>query len=491
MAGFDPSEYFADDRLQKLRHLRSRGVEPYPPWEDRSCPIGEYTAAFADEDGDELAAVDEEYALAGRVDRFNELGSITFLEIADGTGSVQLFLRADGTAGYDLLGDLDRSDYVRAVGRPMRTDRGELSLDVRELSVLVKALRHPPSYDGLNEKSRVRERAIAIRTADLRGRLDDRFAVLSATRRFLEDRGYVEVDTPTLQNVYGGASATPFETYSTALDEDLYLRIAMELHLKRLLVGGYADVFEIGKTFRNEDVDTTHHPEFTMLELYRAYADYADMMRLTEDLVSHLLSVVGDGDPSVTYDGETLDFSTPWRRLPMRESLREFADVDVTALDDDELRRLALDHDAAFDDGYSRDLAVLELYEALVEDDITQPTFVTEFPKETSPLCRSVPGNPDLAERFELVVAGVEVANAFTELNDPIEQGERFASQLERYERGDEEAHRMDEDFLETLAYGMPPTGGVGIGMDRLVMVLTGATSIKEVLPFPMVATEE
>jgi len=490
MADFSPDEYFAEDRMEKLKTLRSEGHDPYPPRAERTSPLSDFVSRFADVDREELQSIDEEFVLVGRVERFNDIGGITFVDIFDDTENVQLFLQEGEIEDYEILKQIDESDYVQAKGTPMRTKRGELSLNVSDLSVVTKALRHPPSYEGFNQKNLIRQRGVAIRSDDLRDRLDDRFLILSETRDFLEGREFIEVDTPILQNIYGGGSATPFETYATAIDEDMFLRIAMELHLKRLLVGGYENIFEIGKTFRNEDIDTTHHPEFTMLELYQAYADYETMMDLTEDLVTHLLTELGHEDLKVKFDDETIDFSTPWRRLRMVDSIKEYTEIDVDALSDEQLREVALDHGAEFTDGYSRGAAIMELYEELVEDRIVGPTFVTAFPKGESPLCKSEPENPEVAERFELVVSGIEVANAFTELNDPIEQGQRFAQQLEKYRSGDAEAHRMDEDFIETLAFGMPPTGGVGIGMDRLVMLLTGSSSIKQVLPFPMYASE-
>jgi len=490
MTDFNPEEHFAEDRLMKLDRLRSDGHNPYPPRAKRTGPIAEFVDEFSQDDREELESVDDEYVLVGRVERFNDIGGITFLGIGDDTGDVQLFLQEGELDDYDVLELIDEFDYVQATGTPMRTNRGELSLNVNELSVITKALRHPPSYEGFNEKNRIRQRGVAIQSDDLRTRLDDRFLILSETRDFLEGLDFTEVDTPILQNIYGGGSATPFETFASAIEEDMYLRIAMELHLKRLLVGGYENIFEIGKTFRNEDIDTTHHPEFTMLELYQAYADYETMMGLTEDLVTHLLVELGNEDLTIEFGGETIDFSTPWRRLRMTDSIEEYADISVKDLSDERLREIALNQGIEFTEGYSRGAAIMELYEELVEDRITGPTFVTAFPKEMSPLCKSDPEDPDVAERFELVVSGIEVANAFTELNDPIEQGKRFAQQLEKYRSGDQEAHRMDEDFVETLAFGMPPTGGVGIGMDRLAMLLTGSTSIKQVIPFPMYASE-
>lgn len=488
MTKFVPDEHFAEDRLRKLKEARERDINPYPPRAERDMEIGEFADTYGDLEKEELSSVDDQLTLVGRIDRFNDIGGIVFSDIVDETGSIQLYFEESQTDSYDELELLDKSDYISATGTPIRTNRGELSLSVERYDVLTKALRHPPSYDGLNEKSRVQERAIALRDPELRENIDLRFEMMRETRNFLDKSGYVEAETPVFHNIYGGASATPFTTYCEAVDRDVYLRIATELHLKRLLVGGYESVYEIGRVFRNEDIDTTHNPEFTMLELYRAYADYEDMMDLTENLVSHLIEKLLDGEYQIEFGDEVIDYSTPWRRVTMRDAIKEYAGIDVRKLSDEELKETALEHGGDFPGGFSRGVGIMELYEETVEGELVDPTFVVEHPKETSPLCKSVDGNPDMAERFELVVGGAELANAYTELNNPIEQGERFAEQLKQYERGEEEAHQMDEDFVEDLAYGMPPAGGLGIGMDRLAMLLTGSVSIKDVLPFPMVA---
>jgi lysyl-tRNA synthetase class 2 len=324
---------------------------------------------------------------------------------------------------------------------------------------------------------------------ELKDRLRTRFEAISEIRSYLEEREFVEADTTVLQSVYGGANATPFETYCGAKDSTMYLRIATELDLKKLVVGGFERVFEIGKVFRNEDIDTTHNPEFMMLELYQAWADYEDMMILTEDLVCHLLDIVADGSRTLEYDGETLDFSRPWERLTMAEAIDRHSGIDVSSLDDEALEAIAREHGAEFPGGFERGLGVMELFEAVAEPELTDPTFIIDHPQETTPLCKDHREKEGRIERFELFVAGAELANSYTELNDPVQQGEHFAEQLERFEAGDEEAHRMDEDFLRALGHGLPPTGGLGIGIDRLAMLLTDAQSIKQVLPFPMVNT--
>lgn len=486
MNEYAPDDLFASDRLEALNRLREAGVDPYPPRSNRSLTIGDYIERYADRDdlSDETATI----TLAGRVTRFNDIGGITFVDLSDESGSIQLFFREDDTADYEQLENIRESDYVEATGEPMRTNRGELSLDVDTFDVLSKALREPPSYYGLSEKNKIRRRAIGIRDdPELRETLDARFEIMRQTRDYLAAQEFTEVETPILQNIYGGAAAKPFTTFSNAKDAEMYLRIATELHLKRLIVGGYERIYEIGKVFRNEDIDTTHNPEFTMLELYQAYSDFEDMMDLTEGLVVHLVEELHD-DYTIDVGEQMIDFSPPWTRMTMRESIREFAGVDVQTLPDDDLERRVRRGGGTFPGSFSRGRAIMELYDIEVEDKLTNPTFITHHPAETSPLCKSLPEDPDTAERFELVVGGFELANAYTELNDPIEQGERFAAQLEQFEQGDDEAHQMDEDFIKSLAHGMPPTGGLGIGMDRLVMLLTGSTSMKNVLPFPMVS---
>ena len=487
MPKFDPSAHFAPDRLDKLRDLREAGVDPYPHEFDRTGTIGSFVDRYDDR---EEIDDDETHRLAGRITgNIRDLGSVAFLDITDETGTVQLFFHEDTLAEYDLLDSIDRGDVVGATGEAIRTNTGELSVAVESFTVLSKALLHPPGPEGLSTDQRIRNRAVAMWDEDLRAQLDTRFAVIREIRAFLHELGYTEVETPILQNVTGGTRARPFETHLNAKGEDVYLRIAKELYLKRMVVGGYEQVFEIGKDFRNEDIDSTHNPEFTMLELYRAYADYEDMMTLTEELVAHLLETVV-GSTTLTYDGETIDFSPPFERLTVREAIERHADIDVTALSDEELRERAQEAGGEFPGGFTRGDAEMELFDHLVEEHLQDPTFVTDHPKESTPLCKDHRSEPGRIERFELFAAGAELGNAYTELNDPVEQGELFAQQAERRERGDEEAHQTDEEFIRALGYGMPPTGGLGIGVDRLVMLVTDTQSIKEVIPFPMVAQQ-
>jgi lysyl-tRNA synthetase class 2 len=504
MTEFDPADHFAPDRLEKLGRLREAGVDPYPPAFRPSRSVGGFVDEY--EDIEEIED-DTTHRLAGRVHRINDLGGIAFVEIEDESGSVQLILDED-TDGYEHIDELDFIDIVGAEGEAVRSNTGELSLHADSFTFLTKTLKHhnPPSQSELGD--RYETRAVKFWWGEVRDPVETRYRMTRQLRRFLDDCGFLEAETPVLQNVAGGTDATPFETYLEAKDQQMYLRIATELHLKRLLVGGFEKVYEVGPVFRNEDIDVTHNPEFTMLELYQAYADYTDMMDLTEDLVAHLVEAAA-GDLVVTYDNPLrdadgnvrtdeendvltepveIDFSPPWPRMTPEEAIEQYSDesIDVTECDDEELRELALAHGGEFPGGYSRGLGIVELFENVAEYEIVDPTFVVDHPKETTPLCKDHREKEGRIERFELFAAGFELANAYTELNDPVEQGELFAEQVARREAGDEEAHQMDEDFLDALAHGMPPAGGLGVGIDRLAMLATNSQTIKDVIAFPI-----
>jgi lysyl-tRNA synthetase class 2 len=479
--GFEPEEHFAEDRLEKLERLRSEGVNPYPNDFDRDLTIGEYVDRYSD-----LDEIDdnEDYALAGRVTRLNDIGGLVFADIRDESGEVQVILSEDDTEDYDLIENLDKGDIVGVEGEAVYSNTGELSIHAEDYDFVTKSLNHPPGE--MNDKSKVENRAVAMWKPEVRDALNSRFETFSEVRNGLEDRGFTEVDTPVLQNLYGGANAEPFETYAEAKDQDMYLRISPELYLKRMLIGENEKIFEIAKDFRNEDIDTTHHPEFTMLEVYEAFADYEDMMNLTEDLVVDTLEETTEDISSVPFGDEELDFSPGWDRMTMQEGLRTYAGRDVEELDDEELQEVLENEGIELDGGYNRGMAVAELFEEEVEDEITDPIFVIDHPADTTPLCKDHRSKVGNIERFEVLASGIELADGYSELNDPIQQGEHFAKQAQRLEEGDEEAHQMDEEFIEALGYGMPPSGGVGIGMDRLAMFASDSQSIKEVLPFPM-----
>ncbi len=501
------------DRVAKLERLRERGVEPfayrYEPThsvEDALAIFSAWEAAKGDAEGEGPGDV---VRVAGRIVSRRGMGKSTFAHLADRTGKVQLFLRVNDLPGsYDLLGLIDLGDWVGAEGTLFRTRTGEVSLRVRAFSLLAKSLRPLPL--GKEETDpETGERRVHSGFTDVQQRYRQRYAdlavnpgvrevfvlrsrIVTALRRFLDERGFVEVETPVLQAVYGGAAARPFVTHHNTLDAQLYLRIADELYLKRLIVGGMERVYEIAKDFRNEGIDRFHNPEFTMLEFYAAYLDYEAVMELTEEMLGYVHREVLGGR-TVTFGGNEISFAPPFRRLTMYDSLREIGGVDVESLSDEEMREkvVALGVDRAEAAKLGRGKLIDELFGELVEPKLVQPTFITDYPREMSPLAKPKRGNPELTERFELIVAGKELCNAYSELNDPIDQRGRFEAQLRLREAGDEEAQQLDEDFLRALEYGMPPTGGFGMGVDRLCMILSGQPSIRDVILFPTLRPEE
>ena len=432
-------------------------------------------------------------SVAGRVLLRRVQGKLAFATLADSSGRVQLFAPAAGTPRFDEFCALSIGDWVGVAGEVMTTRRGELSVKVAEWVVLAATRRpFPDKWHGLADvDTRYRQRYVDLwASEDARATALVRSRVLSLARRWLEDRGYVEVETPVFHPIPGGATARPFTTHHDALDLDLYLRVAPELYLKRLVVGGMERVFEIARVFRNEGLSTRHNPEFTMLELYRAYADYTDMMQLVEELVVHLVSEVR-GTTEVVYDGRALDLAPPWRRATMVELIEEHTGQRVgVATPVDELRRVCAAHDVAVDEAWGPGKLVLELYEKTTEAHLWGPVFVCDYPEEVSPLARGHREEPGMVERFEVIVAGRELGNAFSELTDPDEQRRRFQAQAALRGGGDEEAMAVDVDYLRALEYGLPPTGGLGVGIDRLVMLLTGAIAIRDVILFPTLRHE-
>jgi lysyl-tRNA synthetase class 2 len=437
-----------------------------------------------------------EVALAGRVAGVRRHGGLVFLDIIDDGLRIQASIdKSKASEIFDFFTKyVDLGDFIDVKGVLYRTKRGELTVDVRGLQLLSKSLRAPPVKYGhrlVDHEIRYRKRYLdMMMTPEVRRVLEIKFRVLEETRKFMWSKGFIEVETPVIQPIYGGAEARPFKTHVWALGVDWYLRISLELHLKRFIIGGFNKVFEIGKVFRNEDIDAQHNPEFTMMEAYQAYADYNDIMNLTEELVSHLADkVVGKRvvETPVGEVRERIDLSPPFKRITMYEAFREFAGVDIERLSDEEIRDLLAKNSIQLAGGYDRGRAVVKLFDKLVgRRHLIQPVFVMDYPRSSSPLAKPHRYNPELAERFELFIAGLEIANAYTELNDPVMQAEYFKVEEERRRRGDEEAHPYDWDFVEAMEYGMPPTGGLGVGLDRLSMVLAGVSSIKEVIPFPM-----
>ncbi|MDR1742032.1 MAG: lysine--tRNA ligase [Synergistaceae bacterium] len=482
-------------RKEKLLRLRDEGVNPYraEKW-DRRDTLMDVRERF-----DRLQPEESEQAtlrVAGRLMTLRRQGKATFADLMDETGRMQLyfFARQDGDEAYDFLKKwVDSGDWIGVVGHPCRTRRGELTVQVDEFTLLCKALRPlPEKWHGLTDtETRYRQRYLdLIANPDVREVFRKRAKIIASLRRTLESHGTLEVETPTLSSLAGGAAAKPFKTFHNALSLDMYLRIAPELYLKRLVAGGMGRVYEIGKNFRNEGIDTMHNPEFTMMEVYWAYADYEDMMALTEELVRNAAASVGALKiewPSGS--GAAIDLAKPFRRVSMTEIVQEKTGVDFRRLTDDEARAIAKER--SLDAGPSRFAVLNAMFEAFCEDGLTTPTFVTGHPTEISPLAKRDPENPDCTHRFELFMCGHELANAFSELNDPIDQRARFEEQLAKREAGDDEAHAFDEDFLNAIETGLPPTGGLGIGIDRLVMFLTGSSSIRDVILFPTMRPKE
>lgn len=435
-----------------------------------------------------------EVTIAGRLMLKRHQGKLAFGVVQDATGRIQVFAPAATTPDFDAFTKLSIGDWIGVTGEVMKTKRGELSVRPSSWVVLAEARRpFPDKWHGISDiDTRFRQRYVDLWvTEEARHTLTTRSRIVSLVRRWLEDRGFMEVETPIFHSVVGGAPARPFTTHHNALDLDLNLRVAPELYLKRLVVGGFERVFEIGRVFRNEGLSPRHNPEFTMLELYQAYADYHDMMELTEQLIAYLANEV-HGTTKITYDGRELDLTPPWRRATLVDLVEEHAGVRVdVSMPVDELRRIAREHGVEVHDEWGPGKLVLEIYEKTTESELWGPVFVLDYPKEVSPLARDHREVPDVVERFEAIVAGRELCNAFSELVDPVEQRARLEDQARQKAAGDEETMDVDDDYVRALEYGLPPTGGLGIGIDRLVMLLTGATSIREVILFPTLRPEQ
>ncbi|MDI6830960.1 MAG: lysine--tRNA ligase [Actinomycetota bacterium] len=480
-------------RLEKLGAWRERGVEPYALGFERSDLTSEIRERFpALADGEESGY---RAALAGRLMALRRHGKACFADLEDGAGRLQLLASLDslGEEGYVLFQELDIGDIVGVEGEVFRSRRGELTLRVKRFTLLSKSLRPlPEKWHGLKDvELRYRQRYLdMLVNPRVRQNLLVRVRTVQALRRFLDGRGFIEVETPMLQPIPGGATARPFVTYHQALGQNLYLRIAPELYLKRCVVGGLERVYEINRNFRNEGISYKHNPEFTMLEFYWAYVDYLALMDFLEEMLS---TVVGEvrGTLVFPYQGRDLDLAPPWRRVTLLQAVSEAVGREITsATAVEELRALAAAHEVPLEEGWGPGKIATELFEKLVEPEIWEPTLVMDYPREVSPLARAHRDDPHLTERFELIVAGREIANAFSELIDPLDQRERFEEQARQRERGDEEAHVVDYDYLRALEYGMPPTGGLGLGIDRLVMLLTDSHSIREVILFPHLRPE-
>jgi lysyl-tRNA synthetase, class II len=470
-----------DDRRAKLERLRASGIDPFPHEYEGVVPIGDVHAAHDDlEAGEETDAA---YRVAGRLAARRGHGGAAFLDLVDRSGRLQVHARRDvlGEDDFDRLVSLDLGDLIGVEGTAFKSRRGELSLRATGWTLLAKSLRPPPEkFHGLEDvETRLRHRELDLMAnEETRELFVLRSRVIAAIRRWLDERGFLEVETPALQPLYGGGLARPFTTHYHALDRDFYLRIAVELYLKRLIVGGLERVYELGRNFRNEGMSYKHAPEFTMLEWYEAYADYGDMARQLEELVSFVAGEVG-------YQGP-LDFTPPWKRLKLREAIADATGIDVMEhRERDALVAAAREKGIELDPTETWARLVDHLLSKHVEPKLHQPTFIMDYPKELSPFAKDHRSEPGLVERFECFAAGMEFANAFTELNDPDEQRARFEAQARDQAAGDEETQPFDEDYLAALEHGMPPTGGIGVGIDRLVMILSGRHSIREVVLFP------
>ncbi|MBU7320900.1 lysine--tRNA ligase [Paenibacillus oleatilyticus] len=478
-------------RRNKLDELRGLGVDPFGQKFERTHHAGDIFKAYEDKSKEELEALSAEVSIAGRIMQKREMGKAGFAHIQDITGKIQIYVRADALeeAKYKAYELLDIGDLIGVRGTVFKTKTGELSVKATSVEVLSKSLLPlPEKYHGLKDvELRYRQRYVdLIMNQDVQQTFILRSKIIQSMRRYLDSRGYLEVETPTLHAIAGGAAARPFITHHNALDMQLYMRIAIELHLKRLIVGGMEKVYEIGRVYRNEGISTRHNPEFTMIELYEAYADYKDIMKLTEEMIAHIAQEVL-GTTKITYQDQEIDLAPSWRRVSMVDAIKEVTGVDFSVqMTDEEAHRLAKEHKVPVEPMMTFGHIVNQFFETFVEETLIQPTFITGHPVAISPLAKKNEQDPRFTDRFELFIVAREHANAFTELNDPIDQRERFEAQLVEREQGNDEAHEMDEDFVRALEYGMPPTGGLGIGIDRLVMLLTNAPSIRDVLLFPL-----
>jgi lysyl-tRNA synthetase class 2 len=500
-----------ESRLEKLEELRRRGIEPYGYGYDVTHRSTAARALFfaAEADGTLDAAGEAGLVrMGGRITGMRQHGKTVFADLEDREGPMQLYFRANdlGADAFALLDLLDPGDWLGVEGGVMKTRAGEVTVKVRSFALLAKSIRPLPYgkeevdeatgerhvYGGFTDKEqRYRQRYADLAVhRDVREVFRMRSRIVTTMRQFLDARDFIEVETPVLQPLYGGASARPFVTHHNALDMPLYLRIADELYLKRLIVGGLERVYEISKDFRNEGIDRTHNPEFTMLEFYQAFADYTDMMRLVEELLAHVASTVTGGAPEVVHEGRTLSFRAPFPRLGYLQALADIGGLDTESMDDAALARAAQEAGVEDAAALTRPALLDALFKERVELHLHDPVFIVDYPRELSPLAKPKRGDARLVERFELMVAGREIANAFSELNDPFDQRDRFEAQRRLREAGDEEAQQLDEDYLRALEYGMPPTGGVGIGVDRLTMLLADQPSIRDVVLFPTMRPE-
>ena len=481
-----PENDLIAQRFKKLEELRKMGVQPYPyhyAVTHHAHAILKHYVSLKNEEKTQDAV-----AIAGRIMTLREMGKASFAHLQDETGKIQIYVRQDVLGDqYEIFKRLDLGDIIGVKGTIFRTKTGEITVHVQELTLLTKSLRPlPEKWHGLKDiEVRYRKRYLdLISNPEVKEVFKKRAAITDALRTFLKEKGFLEVDTPVLQPIYGGASARPFTSFLHDLKMNVYLRVSDELYLKRLIVGGYDKVFEIGKDFRNESIDRTHNPEFTMMECYAAYWDYNDMMELVEDCYISIAKKVF-GTTQFEYQGNVVNFQKPWKRMTMIEAIKEHTKVDVSQMKEEELQNTLRNYNISYEGDFSWGLGVQLLFEELVEDKLIQPTFITDHPRESTPLCKGKRGDARLIERFEPFCCGMEIGNAYSELNDSVIQRKLLEEQANALAKGDNEANPMDEDFIEALEYGMPPTGGLGLGIDRMVMLMTNNPPIRDVLLFP------
>ncbi|WOV87658.1 lysine--tRNA ligase [Sporosarcina oncorhynchi] len=483
-------------RRQKMEDLRENGLDPFGSRYERTHLSNEIREAYEELTKEDLDETVHEVKIAGRIMTKRGKGKAGFAHIQDLGGQIQIYVRQDaiGEEAYALFDNADLGDIVGVKGDVFKTKVGELSIKATEFTFLTKALRPlPDKFHGLKDiEQRYRQRYLdLISSEESREMFITRSRIIQSMRRYLDEKGFLEVETPMLHSIAGGATARPFITHHNALDMTLYMRIAIELHLKRLIVGGLEKVYEVGRVFRNEGISTRHNPEFTMMELYEAYADYNDIMELTENMIAYMAEDVL-GTTQVQYGDDIIDLSPGWKRLHMADAVKEYTGVDFwKEMTKEEAHALAKEHGVEVAGMMEVGHVLNEFFEQKVEELLVQPTFIYGHPVEISPLAKKNPEDGRFTDRFELFIVRREHANAFTELNDPIDQRARFEAQMVEKEQGNDEAHEMDEDFVEALEYGLPPTGGLGIGIDRLVMLLTNAQSIRDILLFPQMRSKE
>lgn len=481
------------ERLRKLKDLRAIGINPYPYKYDAKNKSYDLQKKYAALNAEEKTS--DKVSIAGRIVGLRRIGKVTFVHVLDETGKVQAYFSNDdlGEDVYKRFKLFDTGDWIGIQGTIFKTKTGEITVKVEDYSMLSKSIRPlPEKWHGLKDvELRYRLRHLdMIMNENVKKTFLSRTQIMKAIREFFEQKKYIEVDTPVLQSIYGGANARPFKTHHHELDMGMYLRISLELFHKRLIIGGFDRVYEIGKVFRNEGVDTSHNPEFTLLECYQAYADYEDMLHLVEDLYDFVAKKIL-GTTKVEYQGKIIDLKKPWARLTMSEAIKKYTGEDIDKMSEEEIKDLVAKYKLEIEGSMIKWKIIDELFKKEVEQHLIQPTFITHHPKETTPLCKQCRKCPDKIERFEPFINGWEIGNAYSELNDPIKQRKLLEEQAIQLKSGQEEAHPMDEEFVQAIECGMPPTGGLGLGIDRMIMLLTNSASIRDVILFPTMKIEK